>query len=49
MEDVIVEKVRSVFGVNLSRISCNKSTDKTNRTAVKVGRSEAGTLMRATQ
>ena len=40
---------RKVFGIHRPRIVYNQDTDKTHRSAVQVRRSEAGTLMRATE
>ena len=48
-EDLSVENERKVFGVHRPRNSYNKTTDKTHKSVVKVRRSEAGTLMRATE
>ena len=44
-----MENERKVFGVHRPRISYNKNTDKTHRSAAEVRRSEAGTLMRTTE
>ena len=40
---------RKVFGIHRPRIVYNQDTDKTHRSAVQARRSEAGTLMRATE